>query len=415
MTRAGSSAASNRQTIREALGRDSVHPFPARMAPGIALQAMSSAGRTLRVLDPMAGSGTVLAVARAHGHRAIGFDLDPLAALNARVWTTAISYANVSACAEQVLLRARRMATTEKMDASYPVDSDDETKLFIDYWFDPSARKQLAALSRCIAKIVDNTIREALWCAFSRLIIAKQAGASLALDLAHSRPHRAFETAPVLPFDSFEQSVARVTANCLSRRERGRGLPVTVRCGDARKLPLRSASIDLVITSPPYLNAIDYLRCSKFSLVWMGYSTEALRSIRRDSIGTEVGATSADDDVLAIVDRLRLRPTPPARQYRILVRFVADMLAAVREVARVLAPGGRAIYVVGENTLRGTYVRNALAVQAAGELAGLEVNERRARTLPSNRRYMPPPAATGQAGMNARMRQEVVLTFSRPS
>ena len=78
----------HKKTIYEALGREPVHPFPARMAPGIALGVMSDMEESL-VLDPMMGSGTVLAMARAQGHRGIGFDIDPLAVLISKVWTTA--------------------------------------------------------------------------------------------------------------------------------------------------------------------------------------------------------------------------------------------------------------------------------------------------------------------------------------
>ena len=73
-----------RKTIFEILGRESVHPFPARMAPEVALNAVTGSGETLRVLDPMVGSGTVLAVAQASGHHSIGIDIDPLAVLISR-------------------------------------------------------------------------------------------------------------------------------------------------------------------------------------------------------------------------------------------------------------------------------------------------------------------------------------------
>jgi tRNA G10 N-methylase Trm11 len=63
---------SHRKTVFETLGRHPIHPFPARMAPGIALDALAEADTPLRVLDPMAGSGTVLAVARSKGHHAVG-------------------------------------------------------------------------------------------------------------------------------------------------------------------------------------------------------------------------------------------------------------------------------------------------------------------------------------------------------
>ena len=79
-----------KKTIYEALGREPVHPFPARMAPDIALEVVAEAKKPLRVLDPMMGSGTVLALARSHGHHALGLDIDPLAVLISKVWTTAI-------------------------------------------------------------------------------------------------------------------------------------------------------------------------------------------------------------------------------------------------------------------------------------------------------------------------------------
>src|SRR5690348_4229124 len=96
------------KTIQEILGRSPIHPFPARMAPGIALQALGASKSPLRVLDPMAGSGTVLAVARANGHRAFGYDLDPLAVLLAGVWTRTIDPDAVTDKATEVLDRAKR-------------------------------------------------------------------------------------------------------------------------------------------------------------------------------------------------------------------------------------------------------------------------------------------------------------------
>src|SRR5437870_2681800 len=98
---------SHKKTIFEAVGRGPVHPFPARMAPGIALDVLAKVKRPLRVLDPMMGSGTVLAVARSKGHRAIGVDIDPLAVLISRVWTTAIDVEHVRVKAIDVLGRSR--------------------------------------------------------------------------------------------------------------------------------------------------------------------------------------------------------------------------------------------------------------------------------------------------------------------
>jgi len=401
-------------TTYELLGRNPVHPFPARMSAEIAIEYLLQAKPPVRVLDPMMGSGTVIALARANGHRATGIDIDPLAVLMAKVWTTPIDFDQVRNRAAAVLQRALDVFSTLSLREAYPRDADSETKRFVRYWFDQYARRQLAALAISISKVRDRNIRAALWCAFSRLIITKQAGASLAKDLAHSRPHKSFTQAPVKPFARFIGAVDHVLGNCIPIRGHRRGPRASTRLGDARKLKIRKASIDLVITSPPYLNAIDYMRCSKFSLVWMGPSAADLRLIRRCSIGTEVGdyRTSTESDKL--LRRLKLSSKLSARHRALLNRFIEDMKAAVSEVARILVPGGRAVYVIGENTIQGVYVRNAEIVIAVARRAGLRLERQATRLLPKNRRYLPPPSNVQDAPLNTRMRREVVLSFRKP-
>jgi DNA modification methylase len=404
----------HKTTIYEALGREPIHPFPARMAPGIALQVMSETAETLRVLDPMMGSGTVLAMARSQGHKAIGFDIDPLAVLISKVWTTALEPEDIRDQAEEVLARARVTFKTVSQGDAYPRKADEGTRRFVAYWFDAYARRQLCALSEAIAELKCDATRDALWCAFSRLIICKQSGASLAMDLSHSRPHRKFEHAPEKPFPKFLDAVERVLANCIDKRSPSRGPAPSVRIGDAQALPLGSESVDMVLTSPPYLNAIDYIRCSKFSLVWMGYSITELRRLRTNSVGAEASNDLAVDDaeISRVIGALGLRPRLDDRHRGILARYIHDMRGVISEVGRVLCRGGKAVYVVGENTVRGTYIRTSLIVSMLAELAGLGLKDRSTRALPSSRRYMPPPSSGHRGGkIEARMRREVVLTF----
>jgi DNA modification methylase len=68
-----------------------IHPWPARMIPQIAhrlIDTRSDSGGT--VLDPFCGSGGVLTEAMLLGRNGIGCDINPLAALIARVKTTPI-------------------------------------------------------------------------------------------------------------------------------------------------------------------------------------------------------------------------------------------------------------------------------------------------------------------------------------
>jgi hypothetical protein len=312
--------------------------------------------------------------------------------------------------------RARKVFESLPSGEAYPARSDAETCSFIRYWFDSYARRQLAALSSVIHCVHDDATREVLWCAFSRLIITKSAGASLARDLAHSRPHRAFRCAPVKPFNRFISAVDTVVSNCPQPESGAVGPIATVKRGDARSLDIEDASIDLVLTSPPYLNGIDYLRCSKFSLVWMGHSVGALRQIRSGAVGTEASSARAlvTPWVTSLIAELRLKPALSTRAQGLLATYVWDMGHALAESSRVLRSRGRAVYVVGESVNRGTFIRNSSIITRVASYHGLALVSRQSRALPANRRYLPPPQRRlSTASMDARLRREVVIVFEK--
>jgi hypothetical protein len=110
-----------------------------------------------------------------------------------------------------------------------------------------------------IAEVSKRHVREILWCAFSRLIITKQAGASLALDVAHSRPHKVSDKTVIRPIAQFETAVHAVVS-AIPFRTPHPSPRASIRRADARKLPVDDSTVDVAICSPPYLNAIDYLR-----------------------------------------------------------------------------------------------------------------------------------------------------------
>lgn len=418
-----------------------VHPFPARMSVGLArgliegVERERSAGGSddgpMTIVDPMVGSGTVLGAARDRGHRAIGFDIDPLAVLISGVGhcggRTGIAGdgghdghpSDRAVCDEagRVLEEARQIAT-RGVGGGY--DCDDETQEFMSYWFDAVAARQLGALSVKIRTVNDTPTRNVLWCAFSRLIIAKQAGASRAADLAHSRPHRQFEMAPRRPFNWFAHSVGEVIRAMPMLR--GIECPSCgVAMGDARRLGMPSGSVDMVLTSPPYVNAIDYLRCSKFSLVWMGHCVGMLRDIRSAGIGTEVGlygpmmGGEVNDVVSAVIDKDDMQALGN-RRLAILARYANDMMGATREIARAIKDGGVVMFVVGENNMHGIGIRTPELVRVVSERAGLTTCAIRYRAIPASSRYLPPPSVMTDkdtSSLGARMRREAIITMKK--
>lgn len=388
-----------------------IHPFPARMAPEIALKETGALPKNSVVLDPMTGSGTAVRFASEEGHRAIGFDRDPLAALMTRVWTKPI-------CTTWLRKEAIRIAGQAlKLDPATVrlpwIDNDQETTDFVNYWFAVQQRSDLRRLSSLLVN-VRGPLGDAMLIALSRIIITKKRGASLAWDVSHSRPHKREEENDFPVISEFIKSV-----DFVAKRLDEQPPPGNVRVGvaDARDLnrSVPDSSVDAVLTSPPYLNAIDYLRGHKFTLVWLGHRICELRRIRSNNIGTEKNLDPDSNGVLAdelcalvpSVDQL------PHREHGIFRRYVLDLFAMMSEINRVLRPGGKAVLVVGNSCLKGVFVENARAVTAAAVRLGLTPTARYERDLPSNRRYLPPPTTTEASGLKKRMRTESVLSFSK--
>jgi hypothetical protein len=362
----------------------------------------------------MAGSGTTLVTAKLRGHTAIGFDRDPLAVLIARSWLTNVRPDDVESKAAKILEKARSRASDMKIADAYPRAADDETKAFVRYWFDTTNRVQLTALSDSISRLHDPSLRDLMWCAFSRLIITKKIGVSLAMDISHSRPHRSYEKAPVNAFDRFERAVDQVIKSSPFSDNNANYTAGSMGFADARKLPVGNNSVDMVITSPPYLNAIDYIRGHKFSLIWMGHSLKNLRGVRTTNVGTETVAKMENSDTATELIMQMMCPVNKLsnRNAGILRGYVRDMRAVLSETKRVLRSGGKAVFVVGNCNLRETFVQNSKCIEGlAGEL-GMKVSKIRSRSLPENRRYLPPPeSSSAGTALKRRMREEVILTL----
>jgi len=328
------------------------------MAPTIVWDNLPRNKKALRVLDPMAGSGTTLVSARARGFQAIGCDTDPLALLIARGWCSDIDPAKAKSLANLVLDKATTLDSNTLPGDAYPSNMDLETRKFLDYWFDETNRCQLTALSSSISRLDDSNEKTLLWCAFSRLIITKKSGVSLAMDVSHSRPHKKYEKAPVQAFDKFLRAVDYVTQKAPFVHDSG-APTVIIRQADARSLPFDSQSIDVVITSPPYLNAIDYIRGHKFTLVWMGHSIAELRALRSSNIGSErSGDTRETDQFSEVIERM-VDVKLDHKHFQMVMNYVLDMNRVISECRRVLTKNGQAVFVIGDSNIGGVFVKNS--------------------------------------------------------
>jgi len=390
--------------------RSYLHPFPARMAPSIALEEIERFNAGSIVVDPMVGSGTVAMTAVAAGHQFYGFDLDPLATLIALVSTSRLDHDRVRSLSEKIIQLARSNLASP---ADLPwVKAEDETHKFIEFWFADKQRQALSSIAIELDRFNQNEPSkevDALKVALSRIIVTKESKASLARDTSHSRPHRVATTSDYDVFKGFGQSVTQILQRHSKLRIVG---DATIERGDARKIgSIGDGFCDAIVSSPPYLNAIDYLRGHKLSLVWLGFTIPQIRQLRSMSVGAERATTESAEKVSKVLagfgDISNLAP----RQKAMISRYAIDLHRLSKEAERILRPNGTALYVMGNSCLKSVYVDNASALTNAAELAGLTLLGRSEREIPLGSRYLPTPK--GNNALASRMRKEIVLKFQK--
>lgn len=327
------------------LGHD-LHPYPAKFIPqlpGTLISLLSSRGEL--VFDPFGGSGTTALEAIRLGRRAVSLDANPVAALIGRVKTARIG---AEATTELHLLHAALRAFLTSM----PRDPADLVEKYRSHapnianrekWFPDSSFGELAHIKFRISSMGDNTARDIAFLALSRTVLAasfqdsETRYKSVPREIPVGEATRRF----VKEFESVMKSVAR---NASATRY-GVSKFVT---GDVRSMPpadFPEGSVDLVITSPPYGNAMDYHLYHRFRLLWLGHDPIAFGK-------TEIGSHLKHQRESSGFDT-----------------YFDDILKAVAGMARVLKNGRYAVLVIGDSVYDGKIYDTArLLAKRASEL-----------------------------------------------
>lgn len=394
-----------------------IHAFAAKYPPQLPklfIEHLTKEGDV--VLDPMMGSGTTILEAFLLNRKAIGFDIDPLAVRLGKIKTSPfkVSPENTSLI-ENTLITAQKLMSDDKtVEDEMQNRFDQETKNFIDYWFLPQTQKELMSLLMAIENVSDNHLRKFLEIVLSSIIVTKSGGVSIARDLAHSRPHRDLDK---IPRNAIEMFISRLKKALKIMGE----LPdtngnVKICLGDARKLNLPNNQIDLIVTSPPYANAIDYMRAHKFSLVWLGKSINELTTIRSQYIGSERQVNIVNGilppNCEQIIKKLGARDS---RKARILKKYFGEMKDSIKEMYRVLKNNQSAIIVVGTSTMRGVNIETHICLAEIAHNVGFEVIKIARRNLDRNRRMMPASFQRNfSSRIEQRMHEEYIIGLLKP-
>lgn len=330
-----------------------LHKYPAKFFPELPrwLVARYSRPGDL-ILDPFMGSGTANLEAMLLGRPSVGVDIDPFSRFLARVKTTPLPPAELAAAAAELTARL------ERFDPAAAVADIPEFP-YRDNWFKPYALQELAFIKGGIAGLpATPAVKDFLLAVFSSVIRqASQADNNCTRTVVRKKLDK--RIAPGYALSLFRKRLESNVAGMLALAEQPTApvaIPTNCSATDLSAYP--AETFDLALTSPPYLNAVDYPRTHQLEMYWLGLAAGSLRDLKRQHVGTEVvtaaeyaelhrtGIPSADAVIAAI---FALDP----RRAGIAYRYIQDMRQNLAEVNRVLKPGGKYGIVVGSNMMRG--------------------------------------------------------------
>ena len=304
------------------------HAYPARMHPQMARHLIAELSQPRgRILDPFSGSGTVLIEALAAGRLAEGVDVNPVALRVAwartRLWAPQVLDAllkEAEAAGEDAFRAARQRAPVSLSPAAL-----DERP-----WYPPHVLLELQGLWDRIHRVEDGELQEMLRIVFSSLLVKISYQAS---ETDPSRVERRIGrgTASRLFQEKARLLVAGLRA--LAKAAPAELPPARLHLGDARRLAdIPDASVDLIVTSPPYPGVYDYVAHQARRFPWLGGDA-------RLAADNEIGTRSRREDDDGEVDGLS--------------EWRKDERRFLRQMARVLRPGAVACLVMGDSALDG--------------------------------------------------------------
>lgn len=343
----------------------SYHRYPAKFIPQLVERLLDEYRLTpaAHVNDPFLGSGTTIVTAISRGMRASGTDVNRLSYLLTKVKSTPIQPDYLHTKTTLLLDRLHTMLTAEGSlfheDIEPLIPARHSRRLR--YWFREQEILQLGQILRVIHEETDECVRDFYLVAFSHIL----KNCSLWLQ-GSTKPTRDVAKTPASPHATF---IRHLTKMVRGNNEFYRVVPeavrehlndyLNIRVGDARCQPVPDESVDIVITSSPYVTSYEYADLHELSTIWLDL-VDDVAQYRRDFIGSSYRKYPESELRSAIakniVESLRQRSPKMAREVG---AFFADMQQVFEESYRILKVGGRCCYVIGNTMLSGVSILNA--------------------------------------------------------
>ncbi len=344
------------------------------------------------VLDPFAGVGTTIVSALKAGHNAVGFEINPYAALACQAKAAAVAldladFDDTIARYEYASRNGSRTAEGSKPDGF-------ESRI---PFFSPQVEDQVFGFFAFLRTLDASPVADLFKVAFGSVMVSFSNYTyepSLSTRPGAGKP--LIEEADVHGAVLAKLRIMRADTEALQgvavRKPNPKALIHCMDFMESAKV-LKPRSVDLAVTSPPYLNNYHYIRSTRPHLYWLGLLTERsdFRQLEELNVGkywqtvrgqAPIYLGFEDTELQVVLDEIRETRTDmgvyggggwanyAASYFNDSDRFLASL-------SRSLVDGGTGVIVVGNSIIQGHEIKveqvlGRIATRHGLELTGIE-------------------------------------------
>lgn len=316
-----------------------VHPYPAMFHFSVVRQLINAFSRENdTILDPFVGSGVVGVECLISKRNFIGYDINPLAILIAKVRCTPIP--------SKDLIEALQMIKNK-----YNIVKQDIVEFSnIDYWFEKDVIQELSKLRKLIYSLESESLKDFFKVAFSETVRRVSNTDYNEFKLLKRKKQNNLDTLKVFT------EISLKNIGLLS--EFYRQYPATKvnifleNRNILDEFPLENNSIDLVITSPPYGDSkttVAYGQFSKLSLRWLGMEEK----VDSSSLGSKPKNFTFDLPSSILYKYLKNISSKDEKRAKEVFSFYKDLFKAIKIVSEKVKPSRFVCFVVGNRRVKG--------------------------------------------------------------
>ncbi len=347
------------------------------------IEQYQSEYKTPVIFDPFAGSGTVLVQSKMNQYETYGVELNPLLHFiaNTKIKTWHID-------PDKLLNIYSKLSGNDDYNAPEFLKSEQH--------FRPGVLRNLEKIKSGIDQFTPTTddeksIKDLMLVAFSSILI-ECSNLKRSPCLGYARDKNVPDEAP---FHLFAKKIREISADIkfLQATLKNIHSKSEVYLANSKDFHHKNR-YDLVITSPPYMNGLDYVMNYKIEMGWLGFAEnhQQLKKVKDDMVvcdNVSKGLVKkfhneneryTNDWLEAIKVNIQKNIEKRGRYRRsdmpdIVHKYFDDLHVIMKNVTAAINPGGRFILVVGDSLIADVYVPTDLLLARIGKELGLSIEK----------------------------------------